>query len=169
MAERLHPDDVRAVAAAVVDEMEARGLTVGTPTAWLTAEEVGRHWGLTADYVREHAADYGGERVGSGQRPRWRFPSQATAGTFGTGKASDRARKRELPGKVAVRGADRAGTRLDLVPVSGLSTSGTPLSGPGDVGASRGLDAASERRDAQDATRRPARQRTPARRSERAG
>src|SRR3954468_19989320 len=73
---RLHPDDVRAI----VDEL-AVALAAGSGSAgkrWLSTEEVARAFGRSADWVREHASELGGRKIG-GPRAPWRFPATCLA------------------------------------------------------------------------------------------
>lgn len=65
--------DVDAVAQRVVEIL--RG-TRHAPV-WLTAQEVGSQFGLSAAWVREHADQLGAVRLGGGPRPRLRFDASA--------------------------------------------------------------------------------------------
>lgn len=44
--------------------------------AWLDAQEVARRLGVSREWVYEHADELGASRIGSGPRPRLRFPPQ---------------------------------------------------------------------------------------------
>ena len=49
--------------------------------AWLDAQEVARQLGVSREWVYEHADELGAMRIGSGPRPRLRFPPPvSTAG-----------------------------------------------------------------------------------------
>jgi hypothetical protein len=45
-------------------------------TAWLDAQEVARRLSVSREWVYEHADELGASRIGSGPRPRLRFPPQ---------------------------------------------------------------------------------------------
>ena len=44
--------------------------------AWLDAQEVARRLSVSREWVYEHADELGASRIGSGPRPRLRFPPQ---------------------------------------------------------------------------------------------
>jgi hypothetical protein len=50
--------------------------TAPATTAWLDAQEVARRLGVSRDWVYEHADELGASRIGSGPRPRLRFPPE---------------------------------------------------------------------------------------------
>ena len=74
LADRL----IEAIAARVVEVMRAEGLIprARTGKTWLEAKEVARELGVSREWVYEHAEELGGSRIGSGPRPRLRFPAQ---------------------------------------------------------------------------------------------
>jgi hypothetical protein len=41
--------------------------------AFLTTAQVAKRLGFTPEYVREHAAELGGRKMGDGPKARWRF------------------------------------------------------------------------------------------------
>jgi predicted DNA-binding transcriptional regulator AlpA len=55
---------------------EGLGPQVSEPTAWLDAQEVAQRLGVSREWVYEHANELGAARIGSGPRPRLRFPPQ---------------------------------------------------------------------------------------------
>jgi len=67
-----------AIAARVVEVMRAEGLIppARVGRAWIEAKEVARQLGVSREWVYEHAEELGGSRIGSGPRPRLRFPAQ---------------------------------------------------------------------------------------------
>lgn len=67
--ERLHPDDIEAIAQRVVELLRLEPAVV----EFLTAAQVADRFGLTKSFVYEHAAELGAVRIGQGKRPRLRF------------------------------------------------------------------------------------------------
>jgi len=47
-----------------------------TATAWIDAQEVAQRLRMSREWVYEHAEELGASRIGSGPRPRLRFPPQ---------------------------------------------------------------------------------------------
>lgn len=81
---RLHPDDREAIAVRsaqlVLDAVEGRRDELGdtarstrTKRFDASAAEIAQRIGMSAAWVREHAADLGGVRVGTGTKSRHRF------------------------------------------------------------------------------------------------
>jgi hypothetical protein len=62
----------------VIEAMRAEGVMPQAPvtTAWLDAQEVARQLRVSREWVYEHADELGASRIGSGPRPRLRFPPQ---------------------------------------------------------------------------------------------
>jgi predicted DNA-binding transcriptional regulator AlpA len=60
----------------VIGVLRAEGIIPQTPTTamWLDAKEVAQRLGFDRDWVYEHAEDLGASRIGTGPRPRLRFP-----------------------------------------------------------------------------------------------
>src|SRR5215207_5333096 len=73
---RLHPDDVRAIAHAVVELLQEveRPKPAG---ALLTASEAAERLGVDRDFIYRHADELGARRLGNGPRSRLRFPEDA--------------------------------------------------------------------------------------------
>lgn len=67
-----------AIVERVVEAIRAEGITPQTPaaTAWLDAQEVAHRLGVSREWVYEHADELGASRIGTGPRPRLRFPPQ---------------------------------------------------------------------------------------------
>jgi hypothetical protein len=71
---RLHPADLETLADLVADRLAERlGASPGPADALLTAAQVARRFGVTAEWVRDHAGELGAVRLGDGPRPRLRF------------------------------------------------------------------------------------------------
>src|SRR5947199_4062599 len=72
IADRLSNAIVERVIEAVRAEVNIRP----TPAAseWLDARQVAERLGVSREWVYEHAEDLGASRIGSGRRPRLRFP-----------------------------------------------------------------------------------------------
>jgi len=145
---RLHRDDLVALADLVADRLAARlagagfplipsagkesapasavgavsGAATGLP-ALLTAAEVAERFGVSAEWVRDHADDLGVVRLGDGPRPRLRFDAETVAAALTSragGGESDAAI--EPAGAVNPRPRRRRGpgTELDFAPVREL-------------------------------------------------
>ena len=67
-----------AIVARVVELLRGQGLSPrpSESTAWLDAQEVAQRLGVSREWVYEHADELGALRIGSGPRPRLRFPPQ---------------------------------------------------------------------------------------------
>ena len=67
-----------AIVARVVEVLREEGLSPrpSEATAWLDAQEVAQRLGVSREWVYEHADELGALRIGSGPRPRLRFPPQ---------------------------------------------------------------------------------------------
>jgi hypothetical protein len=99
-------------------------------TSYVDAASVARHLGVSAEWVRDRGLELGGERVGTGPRPRWRFDlelaleratacdstrrSGSTASPAATGDPRTRRRRRTgtSPGSAPKRG-------VELMPIRG--------------------------------------------------
>ena len=91
-----------AIVARVLEAFRAERIILQAPSAmtWLDANEVARRLGVSRDWVYEHADDLGASRIGSGTRPRLRFPPQvldSRAGRTGPRRAGDEPAKRSKP------------------------------------------------------------------------
>lgn len=71
-----------AVAARVLEVLKEQGFSpqAAQQTEWLDALEVARRLGVSREWVYEHAEELGATRLGSGRRPRLRFPERSLAG-----------------------------------------------------------------------------------------
>lgn len=67
-----------AIVARIVEVLREEGLSPrrSETTAWLDAQEVAQRLGVSREWVYEHADELGALRIGSGPRPRLRFPPQ---------------------------------------------------------------------------------------------
>jgi hypothetical protein len=65
-----------AIVERVVEAIRAEGIVspARTPMAWLDAQQVAQQLGVSREWVYEHADELGASRIGSGPRPRLRFP-----------------------------------------------------------------------------------------------
>lgn len=73
LALRLDPDDVEAIAERVA-ELLGRGAPLAASERWLSTSEVAAAFGRSQEWVRDHAAELGGRKIG-GPRAPWRFPA----------------------------------------------------------------------------------------------
>lgn len=68
-----------AIVERVIEAIKAEAINFGPtpePAAWLNAREVARRLGVTREWVYEHADELGASRIGTGPRPRLRFPAE---------------------------------------------------------------------------------------------
>ncbi len=67
-----------AVVARVVEVLRVEGLIPKARAArpWLDAQEVAQRLGVCREWVYEHAEELGASRIGTGPRPRLRFPPE---------------------------------------------------------------------------------------------
>jgi hypothetical protein len=74
MAERLHPDDLVALADLVANRV-AEQLSPGARSAGglVDAKTLAQLLGVSRDFVYERAAELGGVKLGTGSRAPWRF------------------------------------------------------------------------------------------------
>jgi hypothetical protein len=81
---RLHAEDLERLAELVaihVADLLAKPRTRATlaSATLVTAADVARRFGVTAEWVREHADELGAVRLGNGPRPRLRFDLERVA------------------------------------------------------------------------------------------
>ena len=118
--ERLHPDDVEAIARRVSELLAA-----GPPASprLLTAAAVAKRFGVERDWVYRHADEIGAVRLGAGRRPRLRFDPDRVAAALAPRPDS---KGSEAP-RVAPRRAPRTQappsvpSRCPLLPIRGGS------------------------------------------------
>jgi hypothetical protein len=90
MGDELHkispePDGLEELAERIADRVAAI-LTHGrsldaTQNEWLTAGQLATRLGVTAQWVYDHQNELGAVKLGSGRKPRLRFPADTTPGT----------------------------------------------------------------------------------------
>jgi hypothetical protein len=73
----LDPNDVWAIASAVVELLASEEVAMRA-RRWLSAGEVAAAFGRSPEWVRDHAAELGGRKIG-GPRAPWRFPASCLA------------------------------------------------------------------------------------------
>jgi len=89
---RLDPDDVWAIANAVVALLASNDLTASA-RRWMSAGEVATAFGCSPEWVRDHAAELGGRKIG-GPRAPWRFPASCVEHVVETPEPALRTRTR---------------------------------------------------------------------------
>lgn len=84
---------VEAVARRVVELLRDEGLAAPPEPRLLDAAEVATRFGVSAEWVRDHADDLGAVRLGDGPRPRLRFDPDAVrkalSARSGSGRSED--------------------------------------------------------------------------------
>ena len=112
MSARLHPDDLAALADLVAQRVVAV-LTESRPgPVLLTAAEVARQFGVSAEWVRENADRLGVLRLGDGPRPRLRFDPDVVGAALTARWASERSQVEKPPrrlGRATAPDRERAG------------------------------------------------------------
>jgi predicted DNA-binding transcriptional regulator AlpA len=100
-----------AVVARVVEAMRVEGLIAEARPAndWLDAQEVARRLGVCREWVYEHAEQLGASRIGTGPRPRLRFPPQVL----------DLPRGNSTSPQAATRSTSPRGRTNGLIPIHG--------------------------------------------------
>lgn len=99
------------IAARVAESLAGPYEPQSAPSSLQTAAQLAARLGVSVRYVREHADQLGAIRIGSGTKPRLRFPADAGAKLPDTVAAGSRPRPRRTaarnqPGSVlAIRGA----------------------------------------------------------------
>ena len=73
IALRLDQDDVEAIAERVADLL-GRVAPATSSERWLSTAEVAAAFGRSPEWVRDHASELGGRKIG-GPRAPWRFPA----------------------------------------------------------------------------------------------
>src|SRR3954470_21249346 len=73
IALRLDPDDVEAIPERVA-ELPDRERQPGASERWVSTAEVATAFGRSPEWVRDHASELGGRKIG-GPRAAWRFPT----------------------------------------------------------------------------------------------
>src|SRR3954453_2618332 len=73
IALRLDPDDVEAIAERVAELLGRVSSRVATER-WLSTAEVAAAFGRSPEWVRDHASELGGRKIGGPGAP-WRFPA----------------------------------------------------------------------------------------------
>lgn len=75
-------DDLAERIAARVAEILTGSRSLDTmQNGWLTAGQLATRLGVTAQWVYDHQNELGAIRLGSGRKPRLRFPADTTPGT----------------------------------------------------------------------------------------
>jgi hypothetical protein len=134
---RMHPDDLAALADLIAERLRPMIDAPDPPScprcgalAWekpvlLTAAEVARSYGVSAQWVRDHASDLGVLRLGDGPRPRLRFDAErvATALNASAAREGNRGSTPEGPPAPAVvrrrRRRPPPPTSVQLLPIRG--------------------------------------------------
>ena len=82
-AGRLHPDDLTALvdgtARRVVELLREKGAAPAETPVLLSAAQVAARFGVSRDWVYEHADELGALRLGAGRKPRLRFDAERVA------------------------------------------------------------------------------------------
>jgi hypothetical protein len=105
---RLDQEDLDAIAERVAALLvEPRGPVI---ERWLSTAEVAAAFGRSDEWVRDHAADLGGRKIG-GPRAPWRFPAGCVDGRDESPAAA------ELP--PTPKSGPRRGSTVALLPIRG--------------------------------------------------
>jgi hypothetical protein len=109
---QLDPESIEAIAQRVAE-------LVGEPETvqFINAEEVAHRFGVSREWVYEHAEELGAVRVGRGSRPRLRFDVKEVTERFGSLAGSREPQRTK-------RSAVRRGRNLELLPIKGDTSAG---------------------------------------------
>jgi hypothetical protein len=114
---RLAPDQLAELADLVAERLQ-QPATQRTQRI-VTAETVGAAIGRTAEWVREHGAELGGRRMGTGLRPRWGFDLDEAVSAWSARQVSERSTGAEpvtpLVSRRRVSGS--SGSGVELLPI----------------------------------------------------
>jgi predicted DNA-binding transcriptional regulator AlpA len=92
-----------AIVTRVLEALRSERIITPAPSTvtWLDAHEVAQRLGVSREWVYEHADDLGASRLGTGARPRLRFPPQVVDqrgnGASVTETPSQQAKRRPKP------------------------------------------------------------------------
>ncbi len=114
---RLHPDDVEAIARRVV-ELQAERIPLGAP-ALVDATALAHAIGMSRAYVYEHADELGAVKVGDGKKPRLRFNMGVALAAFSA--LTDKPEAAEQPVRHKPRRI-RPTASAPLLPIAGERT-----------------------------------------------
>lgn len=141
---RLHPDDLDQLADLIAERVAARLISDDAndhltnrpfaavegrekqrkaPERLLSAREVAGRYGVSAEWVRDHASDLGAIRLGDGPRPRLRFDPEIVAGALTSRSGRERSEVPDLAVATGVgrsRRSKKAGNGLDSLPLREL-------------------------------------------------
>jgi hypothetical protein len=113
---RIHPDDIEAIARRVEQLHEA---STASLAAGFTADAaaVAHEYGVSAPWVRAHALELGGRRLGLGERPRHRFNLAVVGERLEAINNEGRTPRTPKSPPVPVRAGSRRRPNVDLLPV----------------------------------------------------
>lgn len=109
---QLDPESIEALAQRVAELMRDP-----ESVQFIDAAEVAHRFGVSRDWVYEHAEELAAVRVGKGSRPRLRFDVKKVRERFGS-LAGSREPQREN------RSAVRRGSDVELLPIKGDTSAG---------------------------------------------
>jgi hypothetical protein len=124
--ERLHPDDLQALAVLVAEEVVARlrdAEPVESSQTLLTAAEVAERFSVARGWVYENADALGAVRIGGGSRPRVRFEPERVRAALTRRLDSGESEAADEPVAAPNRGGPvipSPGSALDPLPVREL-------------------------------------------------
>lgn len=132
----LDGDSVERVARRVAELLAPRLSEPAAPGAGklLSAAEVSQRWAVERSWVYEHAEELGAIRLGSGPKPRLRFPAEAIAHHLATLAADRHPGPRHDDARGSTRSPRIAADPVELLPIrrqSELTSSATTTDRPG--------------------------------------
>lgn len=89
MPERLHPADLELLADLIADRILAGGTVSPDASELVDAAKVARRFGVSVEWVRDHADELGVVRLGDGPRPRLRFDLEQVRRAMAARQTSD--------------------------------------------------------------------------------
>jgi hypothetical protein len=113
---QLAPESIDALAEALAHRIVELALD-SEAVQFIDATEVAHRFGVSRDWVYEHAEELGAVRVGKGSRPRLRFDAKKVREGFGSLAGSRTAQRTK-------RSAVRRGSDVELLPIKGDTSAG---------------------------------------------
>jgi hypothetical protein len=116
MTVELSPETIDAIAHRVVELLQESS---PQPNKLLTAAELARHFGVSRDWVYEHANELGVIRLGEGNRGRLRFDMQVAAEAISARTRTTTAQPTPTPKRRRGRPRKRPASSIPLIPYRG--------------------------------------------------
>lgn len=115
MSERLHPDDVEAIARRVAELLQPAATA---PGALVDVKALASVLGVSKDFIYEHAVELGGVKLAGSPKAPWRFDVERARGAMAE-RAQPAQEARPLPRRPRARRARASAAGVELLPIRG--------------------------------------------------